>query len=117
MTMEGSTPKSRRCMVPLILKLCPRRVGRATQAHNLLHLSMNQRCSIGSKQLVDISKPKICMDGGHWDFNCQWFWKAHSALHEQPESIHKISSPWQFILIEEAQKELKVINEAVLPAF
>src|SRR5882724_1304371 len=58
-TMKGSTPKTRRWVVPLIWKLWLDRVGRLATDQTSLHLSMNQHLCIGSKPPISFSNEKI----------------------------------------------------------
>ena len=117
MTMNGSTPRSSRCVVLPILKLWPFIEPNPCADQISLQRDMNLVLHMAGKEQVDNSKVNRWAVGGTREFISMLLMKAHSALAASPESVHMMNSPQGFIFVEGAQKEWNGTFEAVFPDF
>jgi len=117
MTMNGSMPKRRRCIVPPILTLWPVSLIGDINDQASLHRSMNQTCFMAVQDLFIDSKAKSGPSSGVLTLMIQWLLKAARGLQGQPESVQRIHSPLGFVLVDGAKKPPYKTPLEVLPYF
>ncbi len=103
-TMKGSIPRRRRCVVPPILKLCPVNLIGKDEDQASLQRSMNHDQLMGAQEPSFVSKENNGAVGGVSELTLRWFWKAARALQLQLESVQHIHSPLGLVLVEGAKK-------------